>query len=272
MLAPAWARLRIGPYLRSEPEKRNYTGFFTASHHLHGLPSRLALLLGRHFDETDPESEWLNGDTVRPAIIHVVGERGYFTPLLLERDFVKERLWTMTRAELRHVGAEYGKSFVAMHIRRGDLTRQGIPLDRLPEVRQYTATSWFSSMVSAVQRQRELEAMPVIVFTDGSAEEVSEVLRMNGVYLRTRNPAIADLWALAHADLLFASGYSTFSMWASFLGGMPTIYAPGKIMQSIRASPPDATEIELAEGEDLPMKISHMIARHQGSPKGLYAQ
>ncbi len=142
-----------------------------------------------------------------------------------------------------------------MHIRRGDLTRQGLVPERGRAVAQYTSTAWFVSMVRAVRRRTELASTPIVVFTDGSGEEVTEVLSFDNVHLRKRCAAIADLWALAHARLLFASGFSTFSMWASFLGRMPTIYAPGKMQQIVQSGHPPAKEIELEEGADIPADV-----------------
>ena len=50
--------------------------------------------------------------------------------------------------------------------------------------------------------------------------------------------AIGDILLLSKASLLFASAHSTFSMWGSYLGGMPTLYYPGKMDQ--RVFPPEA--------------------------------
>jgi hypothetical protein len=153
---------------------------------------------------------------------------------------------------MRETGALYGGRFIAMHIRRGDLTRLGLRPEELTALPQYTPVAWFASMAHAVRRCPELASAPIVVFTDGNADEVAEVLNVERVFLYPRGTAIADLWALTHAGLLFASGFSTFSMWASFLGGMPTIYAPGKIQQRVQSERPNPNEIELAGGSDLP--------------------
>jgi hypothetical protein len=94
-----------------------------------------------------------------------------------------------------------------------------------------------------------------VVFTDGSSDEVSALCAVDGARLHHRQAAITDLWTLAHAGLLFASGFSTFSMWASFLGGMPTLYAPGKIQQRVQLGSRNAIELELGEGSPLPHSV-----------------
>ena len=108
-------------------------------------------------------------------------------------------------------------------------------------------------MAKAVRRQPDLAAVPIVVFTDGSEEEVADLLVLDNVWLHRRQTAVADLWTLTHTHLLFGSGFSTFGMWASFLGGMPTIYAPGKILQYVQRELPSSFEIELPEGADIPL-------------------
>jgi hypothetical protein len=254
ILAPRWGGLRLGPYLRREPDKRSYSGFFQASHYVSGVSRFVISTLGRRISER----QVVNGVTFdgdrsrRPVLVEYSGIDGLFAPLLGSSAFIRTRLWDMTTEALRSTGALYGGPFIAMHVRRGDITRQGFTDGELNAVNQYTRLDWFVSMARAVRRQSALNAIPIVVFTDGDAHEVAELCSLSGVRLHERGPAIADLWTLAHAALLFGSGFSTFGMWASFLGGMPTIYAPGKLQQRVQAGLPGALEIELPAGEDIP--------------------
>lgn len=250
ILAPRWTSIRVGPYLRREPVKRNYIGFFSEPQHVRGL-SRLAITLGaKYVAEADRDAP-NDGATslIRPTVVVFEGIDGLFEALVKHPDLIRRRLWAMTRQPMRATGAEHGGRFIAMHIRRGDLTRQRL----LPEqLAQYTPISWFVGMVRAVRRHRLLASAPIVVFTDGSGDEVRDVLSFDNVHLHRPRTAIADLWALTHANLLFASGFSTFSMWASFLGRMPTIYAPGKLQQKIQSGP-SSMEVELGEGAEIPL-------------------
>jgi hypothetical protein len=259
ILKPVWNTVRLGPYLRREPEKRNYFGLFRAPHHLHGVSRMMSLLTGNRVLESERESATIKAKF--PYRHHVVVFKGldkYFGPLLPEYAFIRDQLWIMTRERMRATGSVYGERFIAMHIRRGDLTRQGLGPEELNAQAPYTPIAWFASMARAVRRCPELDSVPIVMFTDGSADEVAEVLNIDDIHLHRRGTAIADLWALAHARLLFATGFSTFSMWASFLGGMPTIYAPGKIQQYVQTGRPHAVEIELEEGADIPPDIQAM--------------
>lgn len=151
------------------------------------------------------------------------------------------------------MGEQYGGRFIAMHVRRGDLTRLGFTAQELKGVYQFTPLSWFVDMAQAVRGYESLRSVPIVVFTDGASEEVNALRGIDGIFFSQRQRPITDLWTMAHAGLLFASGFSTFSMWASFLGGMPTIYAPGKIQQRVQTGRAQAMEIELARGQNIPV-------------------
>ena len=184
-----------------------------------------------------------------------------FVPLLGQHHFIRKQLWNMTAEPLRSMGEQYRGPFIAIHVRRGDITRQGFARDQLTKVNQYTPISWFVSMARAVRCEKALRSIPIAVFTDGSPDEVAELCAIEGVRLHQREPAIKDLWTMAHARLLLASGFSTFGMWASFLNGMPTIYAPGKIQQFVQTERKGAFELELAEHEAIPANILASIAK-----------
>jgi hypothetical protein len=252
VLAPHWAGFRFGPYLRREPDKRHYSRFFRSAHHTCGYSRLLIATMGRHVSEEHLDEIPIDGrQFFRPCIVEFSGIGDLFIPLLREHRFIRNQLWNMTTPSMRVTGIPYGGNFIAMHVRRGDITRQGFTQQQLREVNQYTPISWFISMVRAARCEKVLRSVPIVVFTDGSDEEVAELLALEGVLLHRRRAAITDLWLLSHSSLLFASGFSTFSMWASFLGGMPTIYAPGKLKERVQTGLP-SLEIELPEDAAIP--------------------
>jgi hypothetical protein len=262
LLAPRWARLRIGPYLRNEPEKRRYSGFFYSNQHLHGWRRLELLLRGRRVSERHWEGVARSPSAShRPVVVEFQGLGEFFTPLLGAHEHVRDQLWQMTEPSLRAVRAQAPAPFIAMHVRRGDITRQGFNAQQLENSPQYTALSWFIEGARAVRRVETLRRVPIVVFSDGDREELAELLRVDGVELQSRRPAVADLWEMSEAELLFASGFSTFSMWASYLGGMPTLYAPGKIQQLVQVRRPASLEIELAGGSEIPPVVVAAASR-----------
>jgi hypothetical protein len=266
VIAPRWGGVRIGPYLRREPDKRRYGDFFDCPRHVHGW-RRLALnAVGRVLKEGQPRQDYESARrSAHPHVVVFSGLGDLFDTLLTEHDFVRQRLWDMTRARLRP--GRPGLPFIAMHVRRGDITRQGFTTGELAGVNQYTPLSWFVGMATAARRMAETQDRRIVVYSDGSATELAELSRLGGVQVRQGHPAIADLWSMSQASLLFASGHSTFSMWASYLGGMPTVYAPGKLQQTVQAGRVGAVEVEVAAGQALPRCVtSHLgFASEHGS-------
>lgn len=252
LLAPFWPLFRIGPYLRNEPEKRSYLGFFRSPNHIRGLKKRLILLSSRFVDEGEFRDLEPSGRTVVRFQGLGQGPGTYFRPLLNDYRYIRECLWEMTAPRLRDEGGQYGGRYIAVHVRRGDITRIGWSAKRLAARPVYTPIEWFCETAAKLRRQLSDPSIPLVIFTDGSEEEVRPLLQFKNVHIKARQQAITDLWALSHARLLVATGYSTFSMWASYLGGMPTIYAPGKIQERVLQGRPGSMEIELSESDDIP--------------------
>jgi hypothetical protein len=250
VLAPYWGSLRLGPHLRREPDKRRYAGLFLAEHHTTGYRRLIVAALGRRVSEQELDIIREPRRLLQPSVVEFSGMADLFSPLVGEGPFIRHQLWHMTTKALRSSDCPQRGRFIAMHVRRGDITRQGFTERQLAAVNQYTSLSWFASMVQAVRQV--LRRVPIVVFTDGSHDEVIELIRIGDVRLHQRQSAITDLWELAHASLLFASGFSTFSMWASYLGGMPTIYAPGKLQQLVQPEGIASVEIELPEHAPIP--------------------
>jgi hypothetical protein len=257
LLEPDWTSLRVGPYLRGEADKRSYGGYFHARNHVRGLAKWLVRTTARRVREDDTAGAV--APRSRAVLVVFSGLRDFFAPLLPHSSLIRRRLWQMTLAELRPADAARGGDFIAMHVRRGDLTRQGFSPDEIDAVRQYTPLSWFVEMARAIRGRAGIESLPIVVFTDGYADEVSELLKLPGVELNPRAPAITDLWAMSRACLLLGSGYSTFSMWASYLGGMPTLYAPGKLAQRVLAGRKDALELEVPAQAGVPAQVVETI-------------
>jgi hypothetical protein len=261
VLAPRWTRLRIGPYFRREPDKRRYAGALYSADHVHGFSRWFIQAACPRIDEGQPESVYVTAKaTPLACVVAFRGTGDFFASLLGEHGFVRDRLWSMTAPFLRSPKGEIGVPYIAMHVRRGDLTRQGFSSNTLKQVKQYTPLSWFVAMTRAVRQCRRLRNLPIVVFTDGSHDEVMGLCRLDNVQLRPRRHAMADLWAMSRATLLFASGYSTYGMWASFLGSMPTLYAPGKIQQRVQAGRAGSIELEVHEGDPIPLNVEAGVA------------
>ena len=84
---------------------------------------------------------------------------------------------------------------------------------------------WYVNIVKNVRKELGSDIL-VNVFSDGTDEDLAEILKLPNVRRCFYGSAIADMLALSESPLLIGSG-STFSMWASYLGRMPVIWYPG---------------------------------------------
>ena len=235
ILAPQWVQPRIGAVIRRDPRKRFYFGEFTNAGYIDGIRRLLILAVSERVPETHDVSR-----ANFAQVIEFEGLRDYFATLIAHRDSISRELRRIAHPTAIRRADEVKMPFIAMHVRRGDTTRQKIPAS---EILQVTPTEWFVEAIDAIRSDARWRDLPVKVFSDGSPDELKEILARPGCEFATTNKAIGDIFLLSRASLLIASGYSTFSMWGSFLGKMPTIYHPGRLQQKV------LRDLHIFEGE-----------------------
>lgn len=250
-LAPDWLRLRIGPYLRRERDKRNYFLLFTPGRAIGGLRKRLLLARLPHVGERQlrlaapPVS-----DDDRIVVFQSLPDndiRADFAALRGEAAFLRAELWAMTRARYRPAAPH--EPYAAVHIRLGDFApatpeqlRDGVQNVRLP-------MTWYREVVETL-RAAIGHDLPIRIYSDGSDAELASLLSMPRVVRSDARAAITDMLSIADATVLVGSG-SGFSLWGSYLGQVPRISYPGQQLVSVLDDP--AQEISLAAGEALPV-------------------
>ena len=118
---------------------------------------------------------------------------------------------------LAFANSYHPKPFIGLNIRTGkDFVRK----DSGKHGYFLTEIDWFIQAL-AVTRQR-LGNLPAIIVSDGGEKELSAILQVPGTVLLNSSNAIEDLLVLSKSKVLLGSGNSSFSAWASFLGGMDT--------------------------------------------------
>ncbi len=242
VIAPTWLQLKIGPILRGETDIRAYGGSFdTLSEWLHGR-ERLFVLLRSERVAEEAAASARDG-----AIIEFRGLRNYFADIALDHGLVSDTIRRMTKPETRGVAPNDYRPFIGVHVRLGDFASPapGEPLNfgenrRLP-------IDWYVRMVQAV-RARMPVPLPVKLYSDGDNAELAPLLSLEDCTRANGHSAIADLLKLSEAEVLIGSP-STFSMWASYLGRMPSIWYPGSLREPLLADP--RTECEALGAGDL---------------------
>lgn len=251
---PTWVQIKPRHLLRTQADGRTYLGAFQRpSEYLGGRRRLLALLSWRRYEE-DRLEEALVDRGARSALVTFSGIEGLFGPLRAHRELVARELWRIAHPRQRAMATSTSAGSIAVHVRLGDfavptkgeLRRGGgyrIPL------------SWYLGRVRALQDR--LSGAPVRVFSDGSDAELRELLLLPGVRRATHGSPLSDLLALARARVLVASA-STFSMWASFIGGMPTIWYPGQLRADLYAGR-EGRAVELEETQPIPEEFWRAI-------------
>jgi len=231
LLSSTWPQVKVGPWIRGEPDKRSYVGHFCPEPgSLSGAKKALILAAGRRIKETED----LPGAT-RPVVRLFSGLGRRFEDLSGENDFLRERLLSISRS--RHLPLGSRTPYVAVHVRRGDFapdpdrgaSARGETNRRLP-------ISWYMEALSVVSRG-PFGGLPVWLVTDGEPSELEPLIRA-GANARSRSSALADLWFLADASLVVASA-SSFSAWACFLGNQPAIWPSSQVPPGVFDEPND---------------------------------
>ena len=225
---PTWFQIKLGPLLRNERDKRFYLDLFRPpAGHIHGFRKLLLLSALEKVQESDLERLKAQPD----FIVAFKGMAGHFQPILKDHVLVLTELLNMIRDKhIKNLTESLRKS-IGVHVRRGDFTPLKGELPAPAAVNCQIPLSWYISQIEQL-RQVVGPQTSVNVFSDGSSEELSELLALKNIRRVNFGSSVADLLALSRSGILVASG-STFSMWASYLGRMPVIWHAGQLKQKL---------------------------------------
>lgn len=266
MLAPNWLRLRIGPLLRGERDKRAYFLLFRGPGKLSGLARTWRLWTSRRV----PSDEVVDGlpvDGGRTVVVFVNAvadnEKKHFHEVLGHAELLRQELIRMTRPRYRP--APPVEPFIGIHVRLGDFSKVFDPSDIRPNQNNIRLPlCWY------VEKLKQLRAllgeMPTTVFSDGSDEELAELLAQPNVSRAPKQSAVTDMLSMAQASVLISSG-SGFSLWGAFLGEVPRVCFPGQNIVRAHAAPD--MEAQSGIGDPLPTRFADGVrSRMNGNVRG----
>lgn len=240
MLAPQWTNFfRIGPWLRGERDKRYYLNMFTADNAITGLKRQWLLRSCAHVQEGDLfevdhqeirlREERLSGAQKGAVIVDCEGMGGLFDPILMHQEHIRERLWKITAPAIREaVNHMENRPFIGVHIRRGDFSHIGLAI---PDAWYVKAVQQAVDRLSHAKGGEQSGAPLIRVFSDACPETLQFLPKAFAhVEIMPKAPALQDLWALSKASIIVGTSRSTFSMWAVYLGQMPSYWHPNDLM------------------------------------------
>jgi hypothetical protein len=246
MIWPTWPSLkpknwRVNPY-----DHRTYSDLFTPNaRYVTGW--RKPWYLARY--KWIAEEQALATGAPPGTVVEFRGMQGKFAPFRDDHALVYGELLRITRPQHLAALADPEPAPIGIHVRRGDFVQQASHEDMLRIDNSLLPLEWYMAALLAV-RAAAGRAVPASVFSDGTAEELAPLLALPAVQRVDYGSGLGDMLGLSRSRLLIASG-STFSMWGSYLGQVPTIWHPGKLLQHVLIAQPER-EIEWAEGESLP--------------------
>lgn len=219
-----WKTVKLGPILRGELDKRFYSDLFK-EHEIGGLRKFFLLQLAKKIPEENAD-EALNDHSSMPKIIIFKGLENSFHPILKDHSIVKEELYKIILPQHKDAVKNFDNRGINVHIRMGDFTippnedylRKGKWNYRLP-------LRWYINVIENI-RINAGKVIPVNIFSDGTDDDLADLLKLPLVKRQFLGSAISDMLALSRSQLLITSA-STFSMWASYLGRPTVIWYPG---------------------------------------------
>ncbi|MDQ6670038.1 MAG: alpha-1,2-fucosyltransferase, partial [Chloroflexota bacterium] len=151
-------------------------------------------------------------------------------------DVLLQDLRAMTRQRWLRRADELGEVSVGIHVRRGDFVEARSEEDFILRGGIRTPMEWFVQSIRAIRKIRGY-SVPALVVSDASDRALADLLQEERVARVDTGSAIGDLLVLSRAKLLIASGGSSFSAWAAFLGQMPTVSYPGQSLSWFKIVP-----------------------------------
>ena len=237
VIVTGYHQVKIGPYLRREKNKRNYSGFFNFQKNI--FSAQLDKWRLRRYTTQRPEpavqklvTEHLVDDcyvyTEMPHWDH------YFDGLKENRELVITLFRKLLSRRVLDKIAVQSAPCIGVHIRMGDFRKlkEGEDFDQVGIVR--TPETYFIDAINSI-RGVHGAALPVTVFTDGFREELEQLFKLEHITLSEGNNDIEDLVQLSRSQLIITSSTSTFSYWAGFLSDAIVIMHPAHVGTVIRS-------------------------------------
>lgn len=253
-----WRTLKIGTYIRGENDKRTYHNLFKEDG-IRGLKKFFLLLVAQHVNENNIDQNLK--PRFRPIIISFEGMKNQMQDILNYDEIVKKALIEMVRPIHLKNSELHKPKGIGMHVRLGDFyeprdeteIRNGVTNCRIP-------IKWYIEIIQNIRKTigKELE---VSVFSDGTEEELREILKLSNVALVGGASSISDLLSLSKSEILIASN-STFSLWASYLGRIPTVWFPGTHRIKLYKESESAFEFELDYHDEVPRGLLKYIKKN----------
>jgi len=217
VIQPTWPQFKPKRFVTLNRDQRGYSKFFVPGlNEVSGLNKLKTLILNKKFACDYKGNHGVSG------VIEVSGMGEFFNDFVGYEDIVRREIMSRMIFEDNSVENDV---FCAIHVRMGDFAVANKYKDRIVGKRNERAPmEWYLSTVEAIRS--EYKDIKILVFSDGTAQELDKILSLNNVVLSKSISPVDDLYKMTKAKV-FVGSSSTFSYWACFLGDMKAIFPMG---------------------------------------------
>lgn len=242
-------QLKPGPWLRNEKSKRNYKGFFTFQKSiLREAADKMkigSLLKIGFIDEPSVEKLESCGEQDVFLFTKMPHYTNYFEGLEDYRALVIELLYKLVSPQIKKQLNETTPPVIGLHIRLGDFMKSAGEQELGTRGNLRTPLQYFIRIIEST-RALNGTTLPVIIFSDGSKQELAELLTLPNVLVSEGNNDLMEMLLLSRSKVIVTSASSTFSYWAAFLSEAVVLMHPTYVGIKIR---PEESRYKVYEGE-----------------------
>lgn len=219
-IAPFWRKIRIGPYLRGERDKRQYQRLFSAKGNIGGLKRILLLMISKQVTFENYTSKTEKRLASLPLVVRF-SDMNHMERIVGRNNEILNELNRITRLKYRPTGLP--QNFIAIHIRRGDFPQKS---DTAEQIYFQQPIEWYIEALQTLQKSLGL-SLNAVIFSDATDTELTPLLKLDNVIRSPFSESISDLLAISQSTVLITSR-SSFSLFGAYLGQLPSIWYEGK--------------------------------------------
>lgn len=260
-VAPFWGKIRLGPFIRGERDKRQYQQFFTNAGTIAGL-RRIFLLLKSN--KISAEIYRFSKDRVKISRTTLIcfSDMNHLERLIGRHEEVRNELYRITRH--KYWPDRLPQHFIGIHIRMGDFPQKS-ESNKTVYFRQ--PLEWYAEALQQLRISMGSNLLAMI-FSDGTDKELTSILKIKNVIRSPFSAAISDLLAIAESTVLITSR-SSYSLFGAYLGQVPTVWYEGKKSISGGFMPDNLSkthEIEWMPGQMFSSEFIGIILKRASTP------
>jgi hypothetical protein len=235
LVTSPWNQFKIGVYLRRERRKREYADYFSGLEEWSSLKSTWMLRNYTPVVEPPITSFKFVQDAQKSLYVFekIPHWADFFRDIKPHRQFITNELERMLAPHHAEVLKCARIPVIGVHVRCGDFRPLGSGEDFAKVGGVRTPLTYFENIIVGIRHLRGLP-LPVTIFSDGTDEELSVLLKLPNVSRAENNADIVDLLLLSKSQIIVTSAGSTFSYWSGFLSHAPVIIHPDHIHSPLR--------------------------------------